>query len=170
MKVKANISFTGMTTMTAGEVREIVDENILTDLLQSGYVIPVEIQAPETQAPETTPEPEDAPVQQKKKGKKKMKIPELTNDNITSFLKLDNYEDLDESEQEIINLNKESAFSYIQEETGLSPEQIEDTDDLTVAYLSLCQDFYDNRALQIDKNTVNNTVDTILSRHRINLI
>lgn len=71
MKVKANISFTGMTTMTAGEVREIVDENILTDLLQSGYVIPVEVQAPETQAPETTPEPEVAPVQQKKKGKKK---------------------------------------------------------------------------------------------------
>ena len=66
MKVKANISFTGMTTMTAGEVREIVDENILTDLLQSGYVIPVE-----TQAPETTPEPEVAAVQQKKKGKKK---------------------------------------------------------------------------------------------------
>lgn len=71
MKVKANISFTGMTTMTAGEVREIVDENILTDLLQSGYVIPVEVQAPETQTPETTPEPEVAPVQPKKEGKKK---------------------------------------------------------------------------------------------------
>lgn len=71
MKVKANISFTGMTTMTAGEVREIVDENLLTDLLQSGYVIPVETQTPETQAPETTTEPEVAPVQQKKKGKKK---------------------------------------------------------------------------------------------------
>lgn len=71
MKVKANISFTGMTTMTAGEVREIVDENILTDLLQSGYVIPVEVQAPETQAPETTTEPDVAPVQPKKKGKKK---------------------------------------------------------------------------------------------------
>ena len=71
MKVKAKISFTGMTTMTAGEVREIVDENILTDLLQSGYVIPVEVQAPETQAPETTTEPDVAPVQQKKKGKKK---------------------------------------------------------------------------------------------------
>lgn len=76
MKVKANISFTGMTTMTAGEVREIVDENILTDLLQSGYVIPVEVQAPETQAPETqapetTTEPDVAPVQTKKKGKKK---------------------------------------------------------------------------------------------------
>ena len=75
MKVKANISFTGMTTMTAGEVREIVDENILTDLLQSGYVIPVEVQAPETQAPETqapeTQAPEVASVQPKKKGKKK---------------------------------------------------------------------------------------------------
>jgi len=70
MKVKANISFTGMTTMTAGEVREIVDENILTDLLQSGYVIPVEVQAPETQAPETQA-PEVASVQPKKKGKKK---------------------------------------------------------------------------------------------------
>ena len=92
-----------------------------------------------------------------------MKIPELTNDMITNYLKLDDYSSMEKSE-------KEAAFSYIQAETGLTTEVIESKDDLTVAYLALCQDMYDNRAYQIDKNTVNNTVDIILSRHRVNLV
>ena len=99
-----------------------------------------------------------------------MKIPELTNDMITNYLKLDEYSSMEKSEQEMIDVVKEAAFSYIKEETGLTTEVIESKDDLTVAYLALCQDMYDNRAYQIDKNTVNNTVDTILSRHRVNLI
>lgn len=99
-----------------------------------------------------------------------MKIPELTNDMITNYLKLDEYSSMEKSEQEMIDVVKEAAFSYIQAETGLTTEVIESKDDLTVAYLALCQDMYDNRAYQIDKNTVNNTVDIILSRHRVNLV
>lgn len=99
-----------------------------------------------------------------------MKISQLTNDNITSYLRLDRYEELEEEDKQIIDVIKEAAFSYIQAETGLDTDAIESKDDLTIAYLSLCQDMYDNRTYQIDKNTINNTVDTILSRHRINLV
>lgn len=76
MKVKALTSFTGVLSMTANEVREISDEAVLKDLVEAGFVIPVEKEPePETTTPEpetTTPEPgEVAPVQQKKGRKKK---------------------------------------------------------------------------------------------------
>lgn len=76
MKVKALTSFTGVLSMTANEVREISDEAVLEDLVEAGFVIPVEKEPkPETTTPEpetTTPEPgEVAPVQQKKGRKKK---------------------------------------------------------------------------------------------------
>lgn len=69
MKVKALTSFTGVLSMTANEVREISDEAVLEDLVEAGFVIPVEKEPePET----TTPEPgEVVPVQQKKGRKKK---------------------------------------------------------------------------------------------------
>lgn len=74
MKVKALTSFAGGFSMTANEVREISDEAVLKDLVEAGFVIPVE-KEPETTTPEpetTTPEPgEVAPVQQKKGRKKK---------------------------------------------------------------------------------------------------
>lgn len=99
-----------------------------------------------------------------------MKIKELTNDNITAYLKLDPFDELEEQEQKLVEMIKEAAFPYIEAETGLSAEEIERKDDLTIAYLALCQDMYDNRAMQLDKNTINQTVDTILSRHRVNLL
>lgn len=99
-----------------------------------------------------------------------MKIKELTNDNVAAYLKLDLFDEMEEHEQKLVELIKEAAFSYIEAETGLSAEEIEQKDDLTIAYLVLCQDMYDNRAMQLDKNTINQTVDTILSRHRVNLI
>lgn len=90
MKVKALTSFAGNFSMTANEVRDISDEAILKDLVEAGFVIPVEKEPePETTTPEpeittpepetTTPEPETttpepgevAPVQQKKGRKKK---------------------------------------------------------------------------------------------------
>lgn len=103
-----------------------------------------------------------------------MKIPELTNNNITAYLKLDNYEDLEAQDQQMIDIVKEAAFAYIESETGLTSEEIEKKDDLTIAYLALCQDMYDNRVTGFDSGTKNmvqnNTVDSILSRHRVNLV
>ena len=54
--------------------------------------------------------------------------------------------------------------------TGLTAEQVEEKDTLTIAYLSLIQDMYDNRALQIDKNNMNKTVETIIGMYDFTLI
>lgn len=42
MKVKATKSFCGPLCMAIGEIREITDKDYLADLLQAGYVVPVE--------------------------------------------------------------------------------------------------------------------------------
>lgn len=38
MKIKAKVSFCGVLSMGAGEIRECTDKEILTDLLRAGYV------------------------------------------------------------------------------------------------------------------------------------
>lgn len=42
MKIKALVSFSGALSMAAGEVRDCEDRAVLDDLLQAGYVEPVE--------------------------------------------------------------------------------------------------------------------------------
>ena len=38
MKVKALVSFSGLVSMSKGEVKDIRDKSIVTDLLRAGYV------------------------------------------------------------------------------------------------------------------------------------
>lgn len=45
MKVRATISFSGLISMYAGEVREVEDSYILNDLMKAGYVVPAEAEA-----------------------------------------------------------------------------------------------------------------------------
>ena len=53
-----------------------------------------------------------------------------------------------------------------------SPEDpaLDDYEDLTMAYLILCQDLYDNRSTQQDNAAVNRTLDTLLGMHGRNLV
>lgn len=45
MKVRATISFSGLISMYAGEVREVEDSYILNDLMKAEYVVPAEAEA-----------------------------------------------------------------------------------------------------------------------------
>ena len=70
-----------------------------------------------------------------------------------------------------------AARQYIEGYTGIkqypeSPEDpaLDDYEDLTMAYLILCQDLYDNRSTQQDNAAVNRTLDTILGMHGRNLV
>lgn len=42
MKYKALVSFSGAVSMSKGQVREINDKYIVADLLQAGYIEPIE--------------------------------------------------------------------------------------------------------------------------------
>lgn len=42
MKVKATISFSGIISMSRGEVAECPEGDVLRDLLEAGYVVPAD--------------------------------------------------------------------------------------------------------------------------------
>ena len=42
MLYKATVSFSGIISMTGGEVREISDPSLIADLTKAGYIIPFE--------------------------------------------------------------------------------------------------------------------------------
>ena len=46
MKYKAKVSFSGIVSMSKGEVKEINDKSVVDDLLRAGYIEPIEKQKP----------------------------------------------------------------------------------------------------------------------------
>lgn len=42
MKYKAKVGFSGLVSMSKGDVKEITDKYIVDDLLKAGYIEPVE--------------------------------------------------------------------------------------------------------------------------------
>lgn len=63
-----------------------------------------------------------------------------------------------------------AAKSYMCKYTGLAAEQLDESSDLVIALLVLCQDMYDNRALYVDSTNVNLAVQSILDMHSVNLL
>lgn len=55
---KALISFSGLISMTVGEVREISDQAIVKDLLDAGYIEPV-VSVDKTTKKKSAPKKED---------------------------------------------------------------------------------------------------------------
>lgn len=93
-----------------------------------------------------------------------MRINKLTTSDVAEYLRLD--------EDDPIRLQPimKAAKAYIRDYTGLSDEEIQEHDDFYIAFLVLCQDMYDNRAMYTDKTSINKVVDAILFRHRTNFL
>lgn len=92
-----------------------------------------------------------------------MKIKDLKDEQIREYLRLN-------EDDGLLDIFKQSALSYIKSYTGLSEKDINNNDDITMAYLVLISDFYDNRQYTQDRNYSNKSVDTILGMHCINFI
>lgn len=92
-----------------------------------------------------------------------MKIKDLKDEQIRQYLRLN-------EDDNLLDIFKQSALSYIKSYTGLSEKDINNNDDITMAYLVLISDFYDNRQYTQDRNYSNKSVDTILGMHCINFI
>ena len=93
------------------------------------------------------------------------KVSEINKESIAEYLHL-----ADPTEQELKELNMflEVSKSYIKSYTG--QKDLDIYQDFIIAVYILCQDMYDNRALYIEKGSINNTVSTILDMHSVNLI
>lgn len=94
-----------------------------------------------------------------------MKVSDITAKEIANYLRIT---EMDVSLEEELETYLNVAIKYIKDETGL--DDLEEHEDFIIAIYVLCQDMYDNRTLYVDKSNINRVVETILGRHRINLL
>lgn len=97
------------------------------------------------------------------------KVSELTNEEIWRHLR-EMPEEMDEKENQHLVILKKAAVAFVKSYTGLEEEELDAQEDITIAVLLLIGDMYDNRQLQVDKNTMNKTAEMILGMHSVNLL
>lgn len=91
-------------------------------------------------------------------------INDLTTQDVSEFLRLD------EDDSLMLTPIMSAAKAYIMDYTGLTEDALDNHEDLFIAFMVLCQDMYDNRAMYVDKDNVNKVVDSVLFRHRTNFL
>ena len=94
-----------------------------------------------------------------------MKFSEVNINDIKDYTNIFNNED-----DKLLNDILISSKSYIKNYTGLTEEQCNLKEDLTIALLALCTELYDNRAITVKENKLNYVINTILNMHSINLL
>lgn len=94
-----------------------------------------------------------------------MKISEVDLRYVKKYLRI---EEEETDEDNILTGIMSAALDYIKTYTALTAEQIDEHEDLTIAYLILCEDMFDNRSVSVKNSAVNRTVSTILSMHSMN--
>lgn len=75
-----------------------------------------------------------------------------------------------EADNAFISQAIEAAKAYIRSYTGLDNTSIDEHEDFVIVVYILVQDMYDNRSLYTDSKSLNNTVETILGMHSVNLL
>ncbi len=75
-----------------------------------------------------------------------------------------------DDDMDLIKLYKESAKSYIKSYTGLDDDGINKYEDLTIVYLNLISDMYDNRSFTVENDKENKMLNSIMFMHSINLL
>lgn len=95
-----------------------------------------------------------------------MKINEVTVDTIKSWGRIEtDYDDV-----EIRDVIMPAARERVYEYTGLTKEQADEMDSLTMAYIALCVFLYDNRTLNVINDKHNAVIQGFLDAHRVNLL
>lgn len=107
-----------------------------------------------------------------RKGVREIKISEVTADDVAKYLRLEKG-DYDAME---LGAVMAAAKQYIASYSGLSatitdePTTLDSYEDLTLAYLVVCREMYDNRAMTVENGNANKVIDSILSLHARNLV
>ena len=98
-----------------------------------------------------------------------MKISEMTTADRGQHIREEPKEMEEADNREILTM-KTAAVEYCKGYTGLTEEQLDQHEDITIAVLMLIADMYDNRQLQVDKNIMNKTAETILGMYCVNFL
>ena len=97
-----------------------------------------------------------------------MKLSEIDVSFVKEYLRQDGDED-----DKLIGAILEGAKDYIVQYTGQSIDQLEESEELTIAVLVLCAEFYDNRTISVNDRLnlrVNMRLESLIGRHSVNLI
>ncbi|MCS6107924.1 phage gp6-like head-tail connector protein [Clostridium botulinum] len=81
-----------------------------------------------------------------------------------------NYCNAYDEDKQLLEIFKDASVDYIKSYTGLTDEEINTKNDLTVALLVLVSGMFDNRSIEVDKDKVNLILDGILGLHSKNLV
>lgn len=97
-----------------------------------------------------------------------MKISEVTVDNLADYLRIDEASDIEKNE---LSVMKTAATAYILSYTGLTADEADGFEDLTMALYVVVAEMFDNRNLQT-KNAVNENkfVKQLLGMHAKNYL
>lgn len=95
------------------------------------------------------------------------KVSKVTSADLAEFLRVG---EVTSSEEGFLKTIIGAATAYMCKYTGLDAAQLDGSQDFVFVLLVLCQDMYDNRALYVDSANVNQTVQSILDMHSVNLL
>lgn len=80
-------------------------------------------------------------------------------------------ENLSTDEKRLLeNIILPGAIAYCVGQTGLSKEELDEHEDITIAVLCVIAEMWDNRSITINQDKLNPVVDAILSMYPTNLL
>ena len=95
------------------------------------------------------------------------KVSDITAESVADYLRLDEVTD---SEKNTLTTLLSVAVSFIKSYTGLDDDGVDKYPEFVIVVLILCQDMWDNRTMYVDSKDLNNTVQSILAMHSVNLL
>ena len=95
------------------------------------------------------------------------KVSDITVESVADYLRLD---EVTESEINTLTTLISVAISFIKSYTGLDDTGVDKYHEFVIVVLILCQDMWDNRTMYVDSKDLNNTVQSILAMHSVNLL
>ena len=95
------------------------------------------------------------------------KVSDITAESVAEYLRLD---EVTNSEINTLTMLISIATSYIKSYTGLDDAGVDKYPEFVIVVLILCQDMWDNRTMYVDGKDLNNTVQSILAMHSVNLL
>lgn len=95
------------------------------------------------------------------------KVSDITEESVADHLRLD---EVNDSEINTLAMLISIATSFIKSYTGLDDAGVDKYPEFVIVVLILCQDMWDNRTMYVDSKYLNNTVQSILAMHSVNLL
>jgi uncharacterized phage protein (predicted DNA packaging) len=94
-----------------------------------------------------------------------MKISDINTTDIKDYSRVYHNE-----EDSLFSMILTACKHYIKGYTGLSFESMDEKEDLSIAFMVLASEMYENRVITVQDDKVNPVVKSILDMHSINLL